>query len=116
MNKPVLSRRAFKNVDMDHIDYENDALNILERLIYRGTREDLWAIRDFYGDEKIRQTIVKSKCFGPKEVNFCCLIFDLQIADFVNYEQSRFRAYAEFKDCPEDFEYPAYAIYVLKSA
>jgi len=109
MDKPVLSKQAFMNVDLEEIDYKNGMLNILERVIYRGSREDIIAVRDYYGDKRIRKEIINTKCFGPKEVNFCCLIFKLKTTDFKYYKEGRFRAYPEFKDCPEDFEYPSFA-------
>jgi len=94
---------------MDNVDFENGALNILERVIYRGSREDFMAVRKFYGDKRIRKEIIQTKCFGPKEISLCCLIFKLKTADFKYYKEGQFRAYPEFKDCPEDFEYPSYA-------
>jgi hypothetical protein len=109
MDKPVLSKQAFKYVNMDEIDYENDILNVLERIIYRGNAEDIKAIRDFYGDRRISKEVIRSKCFGPKEVNFCCLIFNLKTSDFIYFKKAQFRAYPEFKDCPEDFEYLDFA-------
>ena len=60
-------------MDLDDIDYENGMLNVLERVIYRGTIDDFLAIRKFYGDKRIRKSIVYTKCFGPKEVNFAVL-------------------------------------------
>ena len=116
MDKPILSKQAFKNVDMNSIDYENDMLNVLERILLRGSEDDFREIRRFYGDKKICAKIIYTKCFGPKEVSFCCLIFNLKITDFVNYEVGRFRAYPEFKDCPADFEYPDYALEALRNA
>jgi hypothetical protein len=109
MDKPVLSKQAFKNVEMDKVDYENGSLNILERIIYKGSPDDFMTIRKFYGIKRIRKEIVHTKCFGPKEINFCCLILKLKTTDFINYKEGRFRAYPEFNDCPEDFEYPDYA-------
>jgi hypothetical protein len=102
MDKPILSKRAFKNVNMDEIDYENGALNVLERIIYRGFMEDIFAVSQFYGEDRIRKEIINSKCLGPKEVNFCCLIFDMEISDFKHYKEGRFRAFPEFKDYPEE--------------
>lgn len=104
MDNPVLSKQAFKNIDIDEIDFENGALNVLERVIYRGSLDDFFAVRAFYGDERIRKEIVNSKCFGPKEVSFCCLIFDLKTADFKFYKEGNFRAYPEFKNCPEELQ------------
>jgi hypothetical protein len=109
MDKPILSSRAFKNVNMDELDYENAILNILERIILKGTEDDFVAIRKFYGDKKIRKHIIHAKCLGPKDVHFCCLIFKLKTTDFIYYKVGQFKAYPEFKDCPDDFEYPEYA-------
>ncbi|HEY8783016.1 MAG TPA: hypothetical protein VIM16_15425 [Mucilaginibacter sp.] len=109
MDKPILSKQAFWDVDMDKIDYVNGMLNILERVIYKGSDDDFTAIRKFYGDKRIRMEIVNSKCFGPKEVNFCCFIFKLKTTDFIYYKEGQFRAYPEFKDCPEDFYYEHFA-------
>ena len=109
MGEPVLSKQAFKNVDMDDTDYENDMLNVPERVIYRGTTDDFLAIRNFYGDRIIRKPIVYAKCFDRKEVSFCCLIFNLKTTDFIYCKKGQFIAYPEFKDCPNDFEYPDFA-------
>ena len=115
MDKPILSKQAFWDVDMDKIDYEKDMLHIFERVMYRGSMDDFWALAKFYGDERIRKEIIHAKSFGPKEVNFCCLIFKLKTTDFIYYKEGRFRAYPEFKDCPEDFEYPEYAWAVFQA-
>lgn|GEM_PF-799832 len=109
MDKPVLSKQAFKNVDMDEIDYENGMLNVLERVMYKGSEDDFRELRRFYGDERIRKEIINTKCFGPKEVNFCCFIFNLKRDDFKYYKEGAFRAYPEFKDCPEDLQYINFA-------
>ena len=104
MGKPVLSMSAFKNVDMEDIDFENDALNVLERVAYRGELDDIRAVRAFYGDDRIRKEIVNSKCLGPLEVNFCCLIFDLKTTDFKFYKEGSFKSRPEFKTCPKGLE------------
>ena len=94
---------------MGNVDYQNDVLNVLERIVYRGTPEDFMAVKEFYGDKRIRKEIVRTKCFGPKEVAFCCLMFKLKTTDFINYKKGLFIAYPKFEDCPDDFEYPNYA-------
>jgi hypothetical protein len=109
MDKPILSNDAFWGVNMDEIDYNVDILNILERVIYKGSIDDFIAIREFYGDKNIRKEIINSKCFGPKEVNFCCLIFKLKTTDFIHYKEGQFKSYPEFKNCPDDFIYPDFA-------
>ena len=104
MDKPILSKEAFKNINMDEIDFENGLLNILERLIYRGEVEDIREARVFYGDDRIRKEIVNSKCLGPLQVNFCCVNFGLKTIDFKFYKEGNFRAYPEFENCPDELE------------
>jgi hypothetical protein len=60
MDKPVLSARAFKNVDIDEIDFENGALNVLERVVYRGELDDIRSVRAFYGNDRIRKEWLKA--------------------------------------------------------
>ena len=115
MDKPILSKQAFWDVDMDKLDYDSAILNILERIILKGTEGDFFAIRKFYGDKKIRKEIIHAKCLAPKEVNFCCLIFKLKTTDFIYYKEGQFKAYPEFKDWPEDFEYPESARTIFQS-
>jgi hypothetical protein len=77
--------------------------------MYRGSPEDVKALVKFYGEKRVREEIINTKCFGPREVSFCCLILKLRPTDFKYYKEGQFRAYPEFKDCPEDFEFPDYA-------
>ena len=35
-NKPILSKQAFWDVDMDKIDYEKNAVHVVEKVIERG--------------------------------------------------------------------------------
>ena len=109
MDKPVLSSKVFSGIDIEKVDYEKDMLNIFERVMYGGSFDDFIALRKFYGDKRIRKEIIYTKCFGPKEINFCCFIFKLKTTDFIYYKEGQFRAYPEFKDCPEDLYYEHFA-------
>ncbi|TFF39114.1 DUF6922 domain-containing protein [Mucilaginibacter psychrotolerans] len=85
MNKPVLSKQAFWDVDMDKIDYEKHALYVMEKVINRGSLEDIISVKKFYGDDKIKKEIVNASWLGDKEIYFCCAIFNLEPADFKCY-------------------------------
>jgi len=85
MNKPVLSKQAFWDVDMDKIDYEKRARFVMEKVIDRGSFEDFIALRNFYGDQRIKQEIVNAAWLGDKEIYFCCTIFGLNPQDFKCY-------------------------------
>ncbi|MFD0767095.1 DUF6922 domain-containing protein [Mucilaginibacter lutimaris] len=85
MNKPILSKQAFWDVDMNSIDYTKNALYVIEKVIDRGSFEDFKSIRNFYGDNKIRKEIVNANWIGDKEIYFCCSVFKLEPTDFKCY-------------------------------
>jgi len=96
MNKPQLSKQAFWDVNMESIDYEKHALYVMEKVIDRGSFNDFINLRKFYGDDRIKEEVIYTKVFGPKEVSFCCAIFNLTPKDF-NYPPNR-PAYPESWD------------------
>lgn len=85
MDKPILSKQAFWDVDMDKIDYEKRARFVIEKIVDRGSLDDFIQLRKFYGDQKIREEIVNAKWLGYKEIYFCCAIFNLKPEDFKCY-------------------------------
>lgn len=85
MQKPILSKQAFWDVDMEKIDYEKNARYVMEKVINRGSFEDIITIKKFYGDIRIRKEIVNAGWLGDKEIYFCCAIFDLKPTDFQCY-------------------------------
>ncbi|WPV00355.1 hypothetical protein SNE26_01070 [Mucilaginibacter sp. cycad4] len=82
MDKPILSKQAFWDVDMDSIDYQKHARYVIEKVVDRGSFDDFIEMRKFYGDKKIRKEIVNAKWIGDKEIYFCCAIFNLEPNDF----------------------------------
>jgi len=82
MNKPVLTTRAFEGIDINSIDYKKDILYVIESIINQGTFEDFKALVSFYGDSKIKKAIINTTSLGDKEINFCCLVFNLKPTDF----------------------------------
>ncbi|HEY9196193.1 MAG TPA: hypothetical protein VIM77_08000 [Mucilaginibacter sp.] len=85
MDKPILSKQAFWDVDMNTIDYEKNARFVIEKVVDRGSFEDFIALKKFYGDNKIKKEIVNAKWIGDKEIYFCCAIFNLEPKDFKCY-------------------------------
>jgi len=82
MDKPVLGDKAFKDVDMNNIDFEKHAQFVIERIISNGTWDDFITIRKFYGDDRIKKEVVKTTSLGPKETNFCYTVFGLKPTNF----------------------------------
>ena len=101
MHKPVLSKQAFWDVDMDNIDYEKNALYVMEQVLDWGTSEDFRSIVRFYGKERVSRELVNTKVLGDIEINFCCLIFKIKVTDFKYYEKRPSRSLQKFR---EDFK------------
>ena len=53
MEKPVLSKQAFWDVDMDKIDYKKNAVHVVEKVIERGKAEDFDNLLKFYGFDRV---------------------------------------------------------------
>jgi len=50
---PELSPRAFWDIDMRTLDFDRYAAFIVTRVFERGTRDDIQAISQFYGEDKV---------------------------------------------------------------
>ncbi len=105
MDKPILSKQAFWDVDMEKIAYQKDLLYITEKVIDRGSFQDFIALVKFYGDKKISKEIINTKCLGDKEINFCCIVFKLEIADFKYYCKGQSRPHLKFTEDFNGFNY-----------
>lgn len=49
MQKPVLNKRMFWDVDFEQIDFNNRHRFVIERVFERGDVEDIRELRRFYG-------------------------------------------------------------------
>jgi hypothetical protein len=82
MDKPVLSKQAFWDVDMDKVDYEKNALFVMERVATKGTMDDFVSLIKFYSKDRWREEIINSKELDDRDASFCCHIFDLKKEGF----------------------------------
>ena len=82
MDKPILSKQAFWDVDMDSIDYEKNALYVIEKVFKKGSFEDFIALKNFYGENRLRNEVINSEKLDSRDVNFFCITLGLKIGDF----------------------------------
>lgn len=97
INNPVISNQAFWDVDFDKIDFTENARFVIEKVITRGKLEDFISLRTYYGDEKIKQEIIKTRWLSDLDIYFCCTVFDL--------EPQQFRCYTTKQSNPELWVY-----------
>ena len=89
MNKPLLSKQAFWDVNMDSIDYRKNAVHVVEKVIERGKAEDFNNLLKFYGFEKVKELALQALWLSDISINFCCTLFKVKPTDFKCYEKKQ---------------------------
>ncbi|EHQ29865.1 hypothetical protein Mucpa_5798 [Mucilaginibacter paludis DSM 18603] len=88
-DKPILSKQAFWDVDMDKIDYEKNAAHVVEKVIERGKAEDFDNLLKFYGFKKVGKLALQANWLSDISINFCCVLFKVKPTDFKCYEKKQ---------------------------
>jgi hypothetical protein len=88
-DKPILSKQAFWDVDMDKIDYKKHARHVVEKVIDRGTNDDFISILKFYGFKKVKDLALQALWLSDISISFCCNLFDVKPNDFKCYEKKQ---------------------------
>ena len=88
-DKPILSKQAFWDVDMNKIDYEKNARYVVEKIIERGTHNDFLSILKFYGFERVKELALRALWLSDMSINFCCTLFKVKPTDFKCYEKKQ---------------------------
>ena len=89
MDKPILSKQAFWDVDMEKIDYEKKARHVIEKVIERGTEQDFINILNYYGFKKVKELALQALWLSDISINFCCTLFKVKPTDFKCYEKKQ---------------------------
>jgi len=84
-NKLNINPILFWDIDINKIDYKKNARQVIERVITRGSLNDWFEIKSFYGIEKIKKEIIKIRSFDKVTLNFCSEYFDIPINNFQCY-------------------------------
>jgi len=80
-----LSKSLFWDVDPQTIDPKKHAAYIIERVVTLGTMEDFLIIKEYYGKEKIKQTVKNLRYLNERDLNFCSVYFNIPIIQFRCY-------------------------------
>jgi hypothetical protein len=86
MDKPILSKQAFWDVDMDKIDYEKNAAHVIQKVFDRGTIDDLISILNFYNEDIIKKSLLNARYLMNNTMSFACTLFNLKLSDFRCYK------------------------------
>ena len=83
--KPVFHRRIFWDVAFDKLDYDAKANFVIERVFERGDVDDIRNCRRYYGDEKVREVLLKAKFLPLSRIYLASAVIDRPIEAFRCY-------------------------------
>lgn len=88
---PNFTKIAFWDVDWSAIDFQNDSLFVISKVMNYGPWADIMELFRFYGMERVRREVVQVAYLKHTALTFLCLILDLNESDFTAYQQRQAR-------------------------
>ena len=90
MKKPDISNLAFWGIEFDKLDFISNANFIICRISEYGTLSDLQNIWKFYGEEKVKESILSAYILKMKAIYVASLLLNIpknEIPAFKNASQ-----------------------------
>ncbi|MCC6186210.1 MAG: hypothetical protein IT256_03565 [Chitinophagaceae bacterium] len=84
--KPIFHPRIFWDVQFDTIDYDNRARFVIERVFERGDVEDIRQCRRYYGDDKIREILLKTQYLPERRIYLAAAVLAEPLTNFLCYK------------------------------
>ena len=95
--KPIkLDHGLFWDTDFKQIDFDRNKRFVIGRVLEQGDVKDYQAIKDYYGEDTIRQEASQLRYLDPKSLNFWSLIFNIPKHKFLAYKTSATQAQSPF--------------------
>lgn len=88
---PIWNPVYFWDVDKGKLDPEKSTRLIIVRVFERGTLQEIKAVSDFYGREKVIQMLKTISWMDPKTLNFVSVIYSVPKEQFKCYTKKPFR-------------------------
>lgn len=87
-DKPNLSRTLFWDQRYDDIEWREDALGVIERVLDRGDDSDYEELIRYYGRERIIHALTKEYCVVRNfMIDHVCAYFGLKKEDLTVYQR-----------------------------
>ncbi|MEO7529135.1 MAG: hypothetical protein ABIT35_12895 [Chitinophagaceae bacterium] len=87
MHKPVISKKAFWDVNFDKLDFEKSSLFIMQKIFNYGSWDDQVSIMRFYGLDRIKNEVIEASYLRQPVLSFLCTILQLQKKEFECYRK-----------------------------
>jgi hypothetical protein len=85
VDKPFFNDRIFWDTDVEKLDYQRHARVIIERVFERGDVEDIRNCRRHYGDEKVRDVLLRAKFLPATRMYLASAVVNRPLKDFRCY-------------------------------
>lgn len=90
--KPNLPRRLFWDFRYDDIEWREEYLTVIERVLERGSKEEWAEMIRFYGEEKVIHAIKKEiKFLADYAIDDVCAYFPLRKEELLCYTRKQSR-------------------------
>lgn len=87
---PILSLKAFWDTDFSKIDYDKNTTDIIKRVFAHGTIDDVYEVRAAYGDDVVKQTLIKADYLDGYGRDLTCAIYRLKPSQLKCYTTTPF--------------------------
>lgn len=83
---PTFDKRIFWDVNFEKLDIDAKADFVITRVFERGDIEDIRQCRRYYGDEKVRVSLLNAKYLPEKTIYLAAAVINRNITDFTCYK------------------------------
>jgi uncharacterized protein DUF6922 len=87
LNKPVLNKRIFWDINFDGLDYDKKEDFVIERVFNRGDVKDIRECRRYYGDQKITKSLLSTSYISKYRIHLASAILNKPLSAFKCYTQ-----------------------------
>jgi len=78
--------RFIEDYFFEQLENEMGVQWLIERIFERGTPVDIKAIREYYGDEKIKKEVITIQWLSKETLNFLSGLYDIPKENFLTYQ------------------------------
>jgi hypothetical protein len=79
-------KRLIEDYFFEELEKELGVMWLMEKLFTIGTIEDIKAVRKYYGDERVKQEIIKIQWLSKEVLSFLSGIFEIPKENFLTYQ------------------------------
>jgi len=79
--KAQIRKTLLWEYDLDHLNWQDMRLVVVQRVIERGRLDDFYALLNLYGQKGVKDAIKQIPYLNSKDLSFVCSVFNLKKED-----------------------------------